>query len=212
MQERNFEGTARGKHRGARQHEARYANGEIGVEAGAGTAVKWAALGAGAAALLFAGRKAAMQAPTAMAGADWAEGLAREHAMVLKLLDKLEETDAEDVKTRRMLLVKVKAALTKHAVQEENVVYPALKEAGEASAVSELIEEHGDIKHHLYLFATLDVDTPDFRSRLSDFRALLSEHMEEEEQRLFPALKEQLGPDGNRKLAMAMNKEGVLAA
>jgi hemerythrin superfamily protein len=176
------------------------------------SAVGWAAAGAGAVALLFAGRKLAMQAPTALAE-DWSEGLAREHRMVMALLDKAAELSDDQNIARRAVMAKVKMALTKHALQEENVVYPALREAGEGTAVAELISEHGDIKHHLYLFETLPADGPDFRVRLQSFRAIIADHVAEEEQRLFPALKAELATrDANRKVAMAMNKEGLIYA
>ena len=96
-----------------------------------------AGIGAALAIMGMVGRKLAVQAPTALAG-DWDEALAAEHEMALALFDKLAEAKAE---TRRVLfLTQLKHALGKHALEEENAVYPAMRAAGmtaEAGRTSE---------------------------------------------------------------------------
>src|SRR5436309_2610403 len=99
----------------------------LGVIAGA------AAGGMALGVLALLGRKAVVQAPTALAG-NWDEALATEHEAVRKVFDQIEATDEHSSTKRNLLLAHLKHALTKHAVEEENVIYPALREAGQRDA------------------------------------------------------------------------------
>lgn len=157
------------------------------------------------------GRRVAVQAPTAMAG-DWVDGLVAEHEKVRKLLTELEASSPEDRARRTALVKKLKMALTRHALQEENVIYPALVDAGEEVAAEELTREHAQMKHILYRFDIIDADAPEFLSLVGELRDAVLPHMEEEELELFPRLRNQLNEDGNDALKMKMNREGLALA
>ena len=94
--------------------------------------------------LAFLGRKAAVQAPAALTG-DWMEGLKAEHVATMKVFDLLQATDNSATARRTLLLGHLKHALSKHALEEENVVYPALRDAGEREGADELTTDqaHG---------------------------------------------------------------------
>ena len=94
----------------------------IGALAGAGAA------GVAIGILAMMGRKAAVQAPTYFAG-EWDEALAAEHKAVLKIFDAIGATEARNTIKRQMLLTQLKHVLAKHALEEENVIYPALAES-----------------------------------------------------------------------------------
>lgn len=161
--------------------------------------------------LAMIGRKIAVQAPTALAH-DWASALAGEHKAVLKLFDALESTgEAESVK-RKMLLAQLKHALAKHALEEENVIYPALRNHGHREAADKLNADHGYVKQYLYDLETLTSSPAGFQAKLGEFRADITEHMREEEDMLFPRLRGELSDDENRTLARTMNKEGFKIA
>src|SRR6201999_4189427 len=96
-----------------------------GIGALAGAAAGGIAVGV----LAMLGRKAIVQAPTALAG-NWDEALKLEHAAVAKLFDALDATGEHDTAKRNILLMQLKHALMKHAIEEENVIYPALRDAG----------------------------------------------------------------------------------
>ncbi|RHW19094.1 hemerythrin domain-containing protein [Sphingomonas gilva] len=171
------------------------------------------AAGAGMAlgALAMIGRKFAVQAPTYLAG-DWDEALAAEHKEVLKLFDALEATAGTDKAKRSMLLMQMKHALAKHSLQEENVVYPALREAGEKDAADELNKEHGYVKQYLYELENMPNGSAEFLPTVRRFRADIEHHMREEEDDLFPRLKAKLSEAKNKHLTTAMNKEGLKLA
>lgn len=175
-------------------------NGTLGKLAGAGVA--GVALGM----LAMIARKAAVQAPTYLAG-DWDDALAAEHKAVLKLFDALEATGPDATIKRSILLTQMKHALAKHALEEENTIYPALREAGDVAGADELNAEHGYVKQYLYELDNMPNTGDAFLAKVRKFRADIEDHMREEEQSLFPALKAKLSPERNKQLTMAMNKE-----
>lgn len=180
---------------------------------GVSSTALWGAAAAGVAVGVAAmiGRKAAVQAPTALAG-DWDVALAAEHKAVIKIFDVLEETTAKNTTKRTLMLAKLKHALAKHALQEENTIYPALRDAGKIEEADGLNKDHGYVKQYLYELENCPKDSDTFLSILRRFRTDLEKHVREEEDSLFPGLKAQLSPEANKKLTFAMNKEGFKLA
>lgn len=173
----------------------------------AGAAAGGAALGL----LAMFGRKAIVQAPSALAG-DWMDALVIEHQAVAKLFDALEATDDKMIGRRNMLLMQLKHALMKHAIEEENVIYPALREAGQREAADALNKDHGYVKQYLYELETMPSASPEWIAKVRDFRADVEEHVQEEETHLFPMLRATLTEEKNKALTLAMNKEGFKVA
>ncbi len=173
----------------------------------------WGAAAAGVAVGVAAmiGRKVIVQAPTLLAG-DWDEALAAEHAAVNKVFDAIESTTTNNTTKRTMLLAQLKHALAKHAMQEENVIYPALRDAGQTEAADHLNKDHGYVKQYLYELENCPKDSVEFLSIVGRFRTTLDEHVREEEDQLFPSLKSQLSVETNKKLTAMMNKEGFKLA
>lgn len=166
---------------------------------------------AGVAALANMGRKMATQAPTAMAS-DWCDGLIREHEATLAAVDKLMETSADHPQRRALQLNALKHMITKHALEEENVIYPMLRRDGEGDAFAGLHEDHGEVKAMLFELGQMDKSDPAFTTTLQRLRDALVDHMCLEEDELFPALRERLSEDENRKLTRTMNLAGLMAA
>jgi hemerythrin superfamily protein len=172
-----------------------------------GAAAAGVALGVAA----MIGRKVAVQAPTVLAG-NWDEALAAEHAATLKLFDAIEATTTENTTKRAILLAQLKHALAKHALQEENTVYPALRDAGETEAADHLNNDHGYVKQYLYELTNCPRDSEKFLEIVRKFRVDIEKHMSEEEDTLFPSLKSKLSEEANKALTKAMNKEGFKLA
>ena len=99
---------------------------DTGFEGVGRTVAIGAASGMVAGLLINLVRKAAVQAPTVMAG-NWDRALAAEHAAALKIFDLLEKTTEKDKGRRSFLLMQLKHAISKHAFQEENVVYAMMR-------------------------------------------------------------------------------------
>ncbi|MDP8995021.1 MAG: hemerythrin domain-containing protein [Pseudomonadota bacterium] len=168
-----------------------------------GAAVAGAAVGLAA----NMGRKLFVQMTGGAAGS-WDEALAAEHKLALATFDKLETTDDSQTTTRSTLLAKLKYMLTKHALEEENVIYPALRQANSAHDADALESEHGYVKTYLYELETMPNDSPEWLARVRDFRAMIEEHMRMEEEEVFPALKRVLSDEQSSRLTAMMNKEG----
>jgi iron-sulfur cluster repair protein YtfE (RIC family) len=132
--------------------------------------------------------------------------------MTLAIFDKIEATDDSQGITRANLLMKLKYALDKHAHQEENVVYPALRQANSAHDADALTSEHGYVKTYLYELETIPNTSPEWLARVRDFRAMIQEHMRMEEDEVFPAFQKMLTPEQNARITSLMNKEGFKVA
>lgn len=178
-----------------------WGNGNTGVLVGA--AVAGAAVGLAA----NAGRKLFMQFGNVTAG-DWFEALKMEHEMALAIFDKIEGTDDSQTTMRSHLLSKLKYALSKHAIQEEMVIYPALRQAGHGGQADHLNSDHGMVKAYLYELETMPNDSSAWMAKVREFRTEIEEHMREEEQTIFPPFRSQLSDEENSKLTAMMNKEG----
>lgn len=157
------------------------------------------------------GRKALMQGMDATYG-NWDEILTAEHKATMMIFDKLRDTGEAQTTKRTMLLVQLKHALTKHALEEENTVYPAMRENGLTDEADHLNHDHGYVKQFLFQLAEMKSSDPAWLPKVEEFRTQLEEHVREEESELFPKLREQLGEEGNAHVTAAMNKEGFIAA
>jgi iron-sulfur cluster repair protein YtfE (RIC family) len=116
------------------------------------------------------------------------------------------------VRRRGLLLMQLKHALAKHAFQEENVVYPAMRTHDQVEAADGLSHDHAYVKQYLFELTEMAKDSPAWLDKVRAFRADLEKHIREEEDQLFPALHQALGDAGNKHVTMAMNKEGFKIA
>lgn len=157
------------------------------------------------------GRKLVVQGMAATAG-DWDEALAAEHQAVLALFDRIEATGDGQSGRRLQLLGRIKQALGKHALEEENVIYPALRQSNNLHDADALNSEHGYVKTFLYELETMPADGAAWLGRVREFRATLEEHIRMEEAEVFPALKAALGAEQNARLTAAMHREGMKLA
>ena len=180
-----------------------------GLSAAAGVA----ALGFVAGMFAVPARKLAHQGlETALSKNDWFGILKLEHAAVNTLFEQLLQTDETQTKKRTALLLAIKQGLTKHALQEEDVVYPALREAGIEADTKELYAEHADIKTYLHELETKPKDDPHWLERVRSFHSLIQHHVRDEEDEIYPRFQSQLSEEQNSRLTKRMNVEGFLLA
>ncbi len=157
------------------------------------------------------GRKAVVQGVTAAQG-EWDEGLKAEHRATLKIFDAIEATTERNMIRRKMLFAQLKHALGKHAFEEENVVYPAMRDHGQVEAADELVHDHGYVKQYLFDLSELSPSDPAWIAKVREFRRDLEKHIRSEEEELFPRLRIALGDEGNDHVTSVMNKAGFAAA
>jgi hemerythrin-like domain-containing protein len=108
--------------------------------------------------------------------------------------------------------MQLKHALGKHALEEENAIYPAMREQGMEAEADALNGEHGYVKQYLYELSDLLDDNPAFQQKLTKFRANIERHMKQEEQELFPRLRQALDDSATGRLTRRMNQEGLKLA
>jgi hemerythrin superfamily protein len=116
--------------------------------------------------------------------ADGFEVLTQDHRNVAQLFAEFEST-GDDVIARRIC-----DALVEHTYAEERALYPRLR--AELSNGPELAEqaeeEHAAIEH--LIARVLETPPPDLRPIMRAMREDVEAHVQEEEQQLFPAMRE----------------------
>ena len=203
--------------RKASSDKSRNNNGErsafnFGAVTEGGTAPLIGALAAGAALGLGANwaRKFLQQKSESIAaGNEWDEILKLEHRATLAKFDMLLATEESDKAKRASLVKTIHYALNKHAFQEEQVVYPALRQANETVDADHLEHEHGYVKTYLYRLENMEKDSPEFLPTVREFRSLIEEHAKMEEEQVYPRFKSSLNEKQNKKITALMNKHGM---
>ena len=184
------------------------------------SAFRWGSAGAiagvalsGAAIAIAAnlGRKFLTQAMSGTQG-NWAENLAAEHEVVLKIFDKMLATEDSQTVQRKMLLMKLGYALDKHAYAEEHVVYPALREANDRADAEGLENEHGEVKEFLYRLQHMELDAPEWIDTVREFRASVEAHARMEEDQIFPRLRSEIDDELDARITREVNKAGFMMA
>jgi len=141
--------------------------------------------------------------------------LREDHKLLRKLSKELAETTEAAVVTRKKLLKRLEAELTAHTTIEEELFYPAILDASDdvedARMVAEGIEEHraADAKVIPDLHKT-DPSTIEYSGRLKVLKDYLFHHLKEEEEDMFPKVRELIGRKELRELGekmMARKKE-----
>jgi len=172
-----------------------------------GAAVAGAAIGFAA----HIGRKAIMQGMEASAG-DWFDMLKKDHDEIQKNVEQMLATDESQTWKRSMLLMKLAHKLDKHAYEEENVVYPALRDDNDMIEADQLDTEHGHVKTLIFDLKQMDSDSPLWLETVRKLRDSLDEHIRMEEERVFPKLKGDLDEEQNATLTSMVNKAGFMMA
>jgi iron-sulfur cluster repair protein YtfE (RIC family) len=170
-----------------------------------------AAIGLAAGLILPQAKKLAMQGPSLAAG-DWMAALIAEHRMVEKMFEQLLATTEDEMLKREALLTKIAYALNKHAIEEENVIYPALSENAQAEQAKHLADEHLEAKTCIYDLRRTSSTDAAWLGKAQDFWGKLQAHMREEEDEVFPAFHDSRSDEENGKLFAMMNWEGIKVA
>ena len=103
--------------------------------------------------------------------------------------------------------------LSIHAVIEEQVLYPAIREKvpGGDELADHAIEEHQQAKELLAQIDRSDGDATERRSLLARLTREVRSHVEEEEAELFPKLQAAFGPEEQQEMGQAMAEAKKMA-
>ena len=149
---------------------------------------------------------------------DAIELLKSDHKKVRDLLGQLTDTTSRAEKTRTDLLEKIRMELEAHTTIEEEIFYPAFREAGkkdEEEMYFEALEEHraaGDLV--LPDLLKTEVTSEKFSGRAKVLKELIEHHADEEEKEMFPKAKQLLDKQQLQELGerMQQRKQELLEA
>jgi len=144
-------------------------------------------------------------------GADPFELLIEDHRMIISTLDQMIAAPQDSKVQRGKLLLILKRKLAKHALAEEDVVYPIVYGQAESRDQSKhLYDEHADMKIHLHELEQRVMSGQEWNSVVKPLRELIRHHVEEEEQQVFPQLRQRMGEAKLPKVAGEISREEAL--
>ncbi len=174
----------------------------------------WTMVGIGAAGGMLVGRLLpiflanANGAARAAVGRDPFEPLIREHRELLALLDKMENVPQSRRVRRATLFYLFKRKIAKHAMAEEDVVYPMLTDDLErGDAARKLYAEHGRMKVLLFELERSIKNEEGWLNAVRGLRGEIEPHARQEEEIEFPALRARTDKAKQIKLARKIHQE-----
>lgn len=135
------------------------------------------------------------------------ELLKADHDVVRKLFQDVKESEESK---HPAIFKKIKAELDVHAHIEEVIFYPKLQEDGDKELVDivlEGIEEHRQMKMFLRQLADLSDGSEQFEPKLKVLMEDTDHHVKEEEDKMFPLVKEQFDSSVLNQLGNKMEAE-----
>ena len=109
--------------------------------------------------------------------------LETDHREVEDLFAKAESTDGA---AKQQVVTKLIDELTIHAEVEEQIVYPAMREAGLDDLVAEAESEHQKVKELLARLGGMDATSSDVDPVVAELKGDVQHHVQEEESEAFP--------------------------
>jgi hemerythrin-like domain-containing protein len=147
----------------------------------------------------------------ARAGRDPFELLIADHRQILSVLDDMVSAPADSTMRRSRLFLTLKRKLAKHAMAEEDVVYPLLhSEPGREQESKQLYDDHAEMKILLFQMEELLKTGKDWSAEASSLRDTVRRHVEEEESDVFPQLRHSLTENRLPKVSGQIRREEAL--
>ncbi len=137
--------------------------------------------------------------------------LISDHRQIESLLDRMVADPNGSIAKRTSLYLMLKRKLGKHAMAEEDIVYPILHDKDNAQDQSKhLYDEHADIKIHLFQIEEILMKGGDWSEPVNSLRALIMNHIHEEELDVFPRLRERMDETRKGKVSGLISREEAM--
>ncbi|WP_055590795.1 hemerythrin domain-containing protein [Peterkaempfera griseoplana] len=135
-------------------------------------------------------------------GGDVIMELTTDHREVEEMFDQIQALPASADEQRRTLADRITIELVQHSVAEEQYLYPAVREhvPGGAAMADKELKDHAEVEKLLKELEGRPAKDPHFDTLLARLISEVTTHVEDEEQRLFPALAEACSPEELNKL------------
>jgi hemerythrin-like domain-containing protein len=113
-----------------------------------------------------------------------------DHDRVEKSFKEFEKLDREDTETLRQLVATTCEELKVHTTLEEEIFYPAVREAiDDEDIMNEAAVEHETAKMLIEQLENMQPDDPNFHATFTVLGEYVRHHVKEEEGEMFPAAK-----------------------
>lgn len=117
--------------------------------------------------------------------------LTAQHREVHEMFEKFENMTDRAKVSKKKLADEICQALIMHTTIEEEILYPALREAGDTDdLVDEAVVEHASAKDLIAQIQEMDPDEDLYDAKVKVLGELVDHHVEEEEEEMFPKMKE----------------------
>lgn len=134
-----------------------------------------------------------------------------DHREITSTLDEMMAASKESPARRARLFLALKRKLAKHAMAEEDVVYPIVRnDSASGDERKHLYDEHADMKILLYELEGLLKSGEDWTPVVAPLRDLIRQHIDEEERTIFPELRRELSDSARPKIAGQISREEAL--
>ncbi|UGQ48226.1 hemerythrin domain-containing protein [Massilia endophytica] len=117
--------------------------------------------------------------------------LKQDHAEVKAMFKEYEELGERAFASKKKLADKICLELTKHATAEEEIFYPAMREAAEEAEdlVDEATVEHASAKDLIAQISSMDPHDELYDAKVKVLGEYIDHHVKEEEGEMFPKAK-----------------------
>jgi hemerythrin-like domain-containing protein len=149
-------------------------------------------------------RSRRQQRTSALSKTDAISMLKKDHQTVRQLLKRLESTTERGARQREQLLQQIENEVKVHTTIEEEIFYPAYKEAARSKSDKEVyfeaIEEHHVVDLVMPEIKSCDAASEEFGAKAKVLKDLIEHHAEEEETEMFPKARKAMGAQELRQL------------
>lgn len=137
---------------------------------------------------------------------DALELLTDQHDQVDGLFNAYEQLTADEAERRREILDEITEKLVRHAAIEEQAFYPTVREVlpEREDEIEHDLEEHQEVKEILARLERMDADDAEFDRVVRDLITDIRHHVREEENDLFPDVRDALDQETLDDLGGAM--------
>ena len=117
--------------------------------------------------------------------------LTEDHENVKSMFEQYEGLGDRAHASKKKLAMQICLELTKHATAEEEIFYPALREATKANEdmVDEAVVEHASAKELIAQIMEMEPGEDLFDAKVKVLSELIEHHVQEEEKEMFPKAK-----------------------
>lgn len=138
--------------------------------------------------------------------------LREDHQAVERLFKRFEKAGETAHKTKGSLVERMIEELSRHAAIEEQIFYPAARQSLEDDdPVLEALEEHHIVKWTLSELDGMRPEEERFGAKVAVMMEMVRHHVQEEEEELFPKMRDALGRSRLREIGEAMEAAKKMA-